>query len=185
MKNTRILLAVVCLMITSAEIFAQNRETRNLTGITKGEFRLPGKPDIKQGSAENVEIEASKDLLSRIDTDNEGSRLINETKDKYNWRSGDDVKVYVTVKNLEGLGAAGSGDVIGESKFTTNDVSLRVSGSGSMKIEVESSGEVEANVSGSGELNVKGSAKSFDSSVSGSGRVAMQMNVSGSSDLNI
>ena len=186
MKNYIVLLALACLMITTLELQGQSKESRNVSGFTKVEFRIPGKLYLRQGSAEKVEIEASKEMLSRIETEVEGSRLIIETPGKFNWRSeDDDIKVYVTVKNLEALSASGSGDIIGESKFTTNDLALKVSGSGSLKIEFTSSGELDADVSGSGELIVKGTSKSLESSVSGSGRVDMDMMVSGKSDFAI
>jgi hypothetical protein len=185
MKKNIMLLAMVCLILASADLYAQ-RENRNVSGFTRVEFRIPGKFYIRQGSADKVEIEGSKDILSKIETEVEGSKLLIHTPGKYNWKSGDDdVKVYITIQRLEGLGVSGSGDLVGESKFTTNDLNLKVSGSGSLKLDVESSGEVDADVSGSGDLDVKGTAKSFESSVSGSGRVTMAMNISGKTDFNI
>jgi hypothetical protein len=186
MKKNIFLLAVTCLMIASAGLFAQSRENRNVSGFSKVEFRIAGKLYIRQGNSEKVEIEASKDMLSKIETEVEGSRLIIHTPGTWNWKSDDDnVKVYVTVKNLEALSASGSGDVIGESKFSTNDLDLKVSGSGSLKIDVESSGDIDADVSGSGQLMVSGTSKGFESSVSGSGRTEMKVNVSGKTDFAI
>lgn len=185
MKKNLLLLSLLFLMITSVNLYAQ-RETRDVSGFTRVDFRIPGKLYIRQGSADKVEIEASKELLSRIQTELEGSKLLIHTRGKFNWRSeDDDIKVYVTIKRLEGLNASGSGDVIGESEFSTNDLSLNVSGSGSMKMEVEVSGALDADVSGSGNLMVKGTSKAFDSNVSGSGRVNLEMNVAGKSDLKI
>lgn len=185
MKKNFLLLSLLFLMITSVDLYAQ-RETRDVSGFTRVDFRIPGKLHIRQGSSDKVEIEASRELLSRIETKVEGSKLLIHTPGKFNWRSGDDdIEVFITIKRLEALNASGSGDVIGESKFSTNDLSLKVSGSGSLKIEVEASGPVDADVSGSGNLAVKGTSKGFESSVSGSGRVEMEMNVDGKSDFNI
>lgn len=185
MKTNLLLLSLLFLMISSVSLYAQ-KETRNVSGFTRVEFRIAGKLYIRQGSADKVEIEASKELLSRIETEVEGSKLLIHTPGKFNWRSDDDdVKVYITIKRLEGLSASGSGDVIGESKFSSGDLSLKVSGSGSLKLDVEASGAVEADVSGSGDLVVRGTSKSFESSVSGSGKVTMEMNVGGKSDFNI
>src|SRR6188508_443381 len=102
MKNHLMLLALICLMITSAEVSAQTKESRNVSNFTRVAFGIPGKLYIRQGSADKVEIEASKELLSKIETEVEGSRLVIKTPDKFNWRSGDDnIKVYITIKNLE------------------------------------------------------------------------------------
>jgi hypothetical protein len=186
MKKNLILLAWMLLLATSANVFAQTKESRKESGFTKIEFRIPGKLFLKQGSSDKVEIEASKELLSKIETKVEGTKLIIHSPNKFNWSSDDsNVKVYVSVKNLEGVAASGSGDIVGEGKFNTNDLTLKVSGSGSLKMDVESSGQVDANVSGSGELTVNGTSKSFESDVSGSGRVELRMNISGKSDFGI
>ncbi len=185
MKKNFILFTLVCLLVATTQVSAQ-RETRNLSNFTQVEFRIPGKLYLRQGSSDKVEIEASKDWLSRIETNVEGSKLIIRATDKFSWRIGDnDIKVYVTVRKLEGVAAAGSGDVIGESKFTTGNLSLKVSGSGLMKLDVEASGELDADVSGSGNLSVRGSARKLESDVSGSGRVTLDVNIAGSVDFDI
>jgi hypothetical protein len=102
MKNYIVLLALVCLMISTLELRGQSKESRNVSGFSKIEFRIPGKLYLRQGSAEKVEIEASKEMLSRIETEVDGSRLIIHTPEKFNWRSEDDnIRVYITVKNIE------------------------------------------------------------------------------------
>ena len=184
MKKQLILLSVV-LLVSFTVGFAQNRETRNVDTFNKIAFRLPGKVYVRQGDTQKVELEGNKDILSKIETEVEGSKLIIHSPGKWNWKGDERITAYITVKNIEGLSVAGSGDLIGEGKFSTGDVDLNVSGSGSLKIELASSGEVEADVSGSGELMVTGSRKSFDSDVSGSGRVVADISVSGEADLTI
>lgn len=184
MKKQLILLSVVLLVSLTGGI-AQNRETRNVDTFNKIAFRLPGKVYVRQGDTQKIEIEASKDLLSKIETEVEGSKLIIHSPGKWNWKGDERITAYITVKNLEGLSVSGSGDLIGEGKFNTGDMDLNVSGSGSLKVELASSGEVEADVSGSGELLVTGSCKNFDSDVSGSGRVVADMAVSGDADFTI
>lgn len=172
----------LCLIIVSA----QDRESRNVgSAFTKVAFQIPGKLYIRQGSTAKVEIQASKDLLSKIETKVDGSKLVIHSPGKWNWTGNETATVYVTINNLEGLSVGGSGDVIGEGKFTTRDLQLGVSGSGSMEIEIEASGDLEASVSGSGELSVRGGAKSVHSQVSGSGRSNLSLNVSGEADFSI
>jgi hypothetical protein len=179
-----ILLIALC-FITAVAV-AQNRESRNVSGFTKIDYRVPGKLYLRQGATEKVEIEGLRDIVSKIETEVDGSRLIIEMPGTWKWNSDDDkVNVYVTVKNLEGVSVSGSGDLIGEGRFTANDLSLKVSGSGSMKVEIEASGDVGADVSGSGDLEVKGSGQRMESHVSGSGKVIMDMRVKGKSDFSI
>jgi hypothetical protein len=173
----------LCLNLVSA----QNRETRNVGTFTKIAFKVPGKLYLKQGSTQKVEIEATKEVLSKIETSVDGSRLVIRTPDNWNWnwKNDEKINIYITINSFEGLSVAGSGQAIGEGKFNTGDLNLDVSGSGSLDLDVASSGELKTNVSGSGQMNVKGSAKELSSQVSGSGRVSLHVDVSGDSDFSI
>ena len=176
------------LMLTAVVLHAQNRETRNVGPFTKIVFRVPGKVLLRQGDTQKVEIEGKKDILEKIETQVEGSKLVIEKEGKWNdwkWNDDDRVTVYITVKELEGISVSGSGDVIGESRFTTGDLELSVSGSGSLKLEANASGDVEADVSGSGDLYLKGQSKSFESDVTGSGKINISMTVSGLADFQL
>lgn len=164
----------IILLAVAGISYSQNRETRNVDTFNRLSFRVPGKLYLKQGSPQKVELEGPKDLLKEIETEVDGGRLIIGKEGKWmNWSWGDNDRIiaYVTVKDIEAISVSGSGDLIGQGKFTSADLDLNVSGSGSLNIEADASGKMEGNVSGSGELIVKGSCASFESDVSGSGEV--------------
>ncbi len=168
---------------------AQNRETRTVDTFTKLTFRVPGKLYLKQGSPQKVELEGPKDVLDEIETEVSGGKLVIGKEGKWmNWGwndSKDKISVYVTVKDIEAISVSGSGDIIGQGKFTTGDLQLNVSGSGFLQIEADASGNVEADVSGSGDVDFKGSCNNFDSDVSGSGKVVLSLAVSGVADFGV
>jgi hypothetical protein len=171
-----IFLSLSAVLLCATLTVAQNRETRNVDSFNKISFRLPGKLYLKQGASQKVEIEANKDVLKEIETEVEGNKLVIGKEGKWfdwNWNDNDKITVYITVTNLEGLSLSGSGNVIGQSKFTVSALDLNVSGSGSLSLDVDASGEIEADVSGSGDIDLKGKCKSFDSDVSGSGKVML------------
>jgi hypothetical protein len=175
-------------MLASTIALAQTRETRDVATFNKISFRVPGKLYLCQGSPQKVEIQGDKDVLSQTVVKVEGSRLIIGREGKWsNWRFGDgeEVKVYVTVKDIEGLNVSGSGDMIGETKIVSRELALNVSGSGSLRIDTEVAGDLEADVSGSGDLQVKGRCKSFNSDVSGSGKVNASLNVTDRAEFGI
>ena len=175
-------------MLCVSGLFAQGRETRSVESFTKVAFRTPGKLYIRQGSTQKVEIEGKKDIVKEIETEVEGTKLIIGKKGKWSdwgWGNDDQITVYITVTKLEGLDVAGSGDAIGETKFTTDNVNLSVSGSGSLKIEVAASGDINADVSGSGNMDLKGSAKTLESDVSGSGSIDFELAVVDNIDFSI
>lgn len=176
------------LFVSGNLVFAQTREVRKVENFNKISFQYPGKLYLKQGSPQRVEIEASKDVLAEVETEVEGSRLVIGKPGKWydwNWKDADEIIVYITVPSIEGLNVSGSGDIIGQSKFTTGDLDLKVSGSGSLKMEADASGDVEANVSGSGDIDLRGKCRSFNSDVSGSGKVILSMAVSGVADFGV
>lgn len=172
------LVAAVIMTVTLA--LGQTKEIREVSSFTKISFRVPGTLYLKQGSPQKVEMEGDKDLLQKIETEVDGDRLIIGKENHWNWGGWGDhdrINVYITVKNIEGLSVSGSGDLIGQGKFSVSDLDLNVSGSGSLQLEADASGDVEADVSGSGEINLKGKCRSFDSDVSGSGKVMVETSV--------
>jgi len=179
-------IAILLVLLTGfTPLFAQNREKRSVDTFTKIAFRIPGKVYVRQGNTQSVEIEASKELLKIIETEVDGSTLKIQSPDKWNWRNDERATIYITVKDLNGASVSGSGDLIGESRFVTRDIDLKVSGSGSLKLEIESSGDVETHVSGSGDLHLKGKGRNIESKVSGSGKVILDMALSGGADFSI
>ena len=165
---------VFAFLMVGTLVLGQNRETRTVDTFTRLSFRVSCKLYLKQGSPQKVELEGPKDVLSQIETKVDGDKLVIGKEGKWmNWGWGDNDKitVYVTVKDIEAVSVSGSGDLLGEGKFTTGNLKLNVSGSGSMEIEADASGDIEADVSGSGDVKLKGSCNNFESDVSGSGKV--------------
>lgn len=185
-------LAVFILLLISGVAFAQTKETRNVGSFSKLSFRVPGKLILKQGSTQSVVLEGDQEFISKIETEIDGDRLVIGREDKWGWKDWggwrDDknkITAYVTMTKIEYLGVGGSGDLVGEGKFSTGDLDLKVSGSGSLQIEVDAKGEMKADVSGSGDIDVKGTCQSFDSGISGSGKVNAQLKVSGKAEVSI
>jgi hypothetical protein len=178
----------LALMFSVSGIFAQNRETRSVDSFTKVAFRTPGKLLIRQGSTQKVELEGKKDILKEIETKVEGGKLVIGKEGKWSdwsWGNDDEITVYITVTKLEALHVSGSGNVVGETKFTAEDIDLAVSGSGNMKIEVQATGEINADVSGSGNMKLNGSCKNLDSDLSGSGDMEFEMTIANNVEFSI
>lgn len=173
MKTFLSALFITLLLFTGAS--AQNREQRKLPSFERINFRVAGKLFLRQGSPQKFEIEGDPEFIRELEIEVEGDRLVIGKENRWmdwSWTdSRDRVTIYITMPTIEGLSVSGSGDLIGENKFNVADLDLKVSGSGSLKIEADATGDVEADVSGSGSIELQGKARSFDSDVSGSGRV--------------
>lgn len=177
----KIIIAVFAALLITGGALAQKKEKRNVDSFSKLSFGVPGKLYLKQGSTESVELEGEADILEKIETEVSGGRLSIRPRDKwskFNW-GGHRITVYVTMKNIEGVAVSGSGDLIGEGVFNTNDLELKVSGSGNLTAQANASGSMDIGISGSGNLDVKGKCKSLDSRMSGSGNLSMALDIDG------
>ncbi|MGE0587489.1 MAG: head GIN domain-containing protein [Cyclobacteriaceae bacterium] len=163
---------------------AQTKETRDVPRFRKISYRTPGKLYVRQGSPQKVVLEGNSETLQDIETIVKDDRLIignEDYNDWFSWRNNDRdrINVYITVENLNGLSVSGSGDLYGETIIKSDEMDLRVSGSGSMELEVDISGDLTADVSGSGDLRVKGNCRDLSSRVSGSGKVYIANEIRG------
>ncbi len=185
MKRTFII--ALALLFANTVSHAQHREARSVGQFTKISFGVPGKLYLKQGSPQKVELEGDPEILKEIETKVDGDRLSIRKKDKwFDWSSGNQrITAYVTMPEIEGVSVNGSGDLIGTSVINTDDLELKVSGSGSLTLELNARGEVEADVSGSGGIKLSGRVKDFESDVSGSGKVNLSATVTGVADFAI
>jgi hypothetical protein len=185
MKKISLLIAFSLCVLAA---YAQKKEVRDVPTFTKIGFGGAGTLYLKQGSSQRVELEGSAELLEKYETKVEDGKLSIRPKDRWNdwnWGSEDKITVYVTLKDIESIGVAGSGDIIAQTKIVSNDLDLKVSGSGSLKAEVQVSNQLEADVSGSGDVEIKGTAGEFDSDISGSGDVDASLKISSETSLSI
>ena len=176
------------LVLFSLAAYSQKREKRNHRNFTRVSFGLPGKIHVKQSATWSVEIQADADALDRIETDVDGDKLIIRMKPtltgRWSWDPDDDIEAWVSLPEIEGVSVNGSGDLIGEGRFKTGSMEVKVNGSGSAKIELESS-DLALGVAGSGTIRVTGKMSAVNASVSGSGAINLDGNISGTLDGNI
>ena len=177
MKKIASYLLVMLLSVTFAS--AQNKQEKKFDSFSKISFRAAGKLYLRQGSTQKVELEGDRDYIEELDVRVEGDRLI-IGKDNWSfWNNNHDerVTVYITIPNIDAIGVAGSGDVVAETKITSRELDLSVSGSGSLVLDADVTGSLDADVSGSGSIEFKGKCRDFDSHISGSGRVKLNIAV--------
>jgi len=170
---------------------------RHLSGFNAVHLAGPFDVYITQGSSESVKVEAPEDVMDKIITDvNDGVLKIYTRHEYFNWGNwwGNHKKivVYVTAKDLNDISISGSGDVFFKEGIASNNLKLRISGSGDMvgKVDVKT---LESSISGSGDMKLSGSAENSAVRVVGSGdftarnlvTVNSQVRVSGSGDAEI
>jgi len=163
------------------------KETRKVGTFTGIGLHIPAKLYITQGSPQKVEVEGSKDLIALVKTEVNGSKLDIEVSSKlhnFNWGD-DEVIVYVTVEKIENISVSGSGHAIAQTKITSDNLDLKVSGSGALDAEIDVANNIDMDLSGSGKIELKGKCKQIDTHVSGSGRIKLDAVIANAADFSI
>jgi hypothetical protein len=135
-------------------------------------FGLAGEMYVRQGNSRKVEIECSDSDLEKIRiTSTSGHlKIVPENNSSSGWNAFKDVKVWITVPELDNVTVSGSGQLIGENTFKGNTMDLTISGSGSLKMDVDAK-KAGMRLSGSGRFEVSGNAEEADMVISGSGKI--------------
>jgi hypothetical protein len=161
MKNT--LYIFFALLLFSTSLFAQTRVERPLSSFNKIKAGSSFNVFIKKGNEEKVVIEARSGDIDKIITKVEGRVLTIGTETNW-WRNMtfNDVKIYVTYRELEEVTASGSGSVRVESPLNGNNIRLSSSGSGNLYCDrdVNSTGSIIITNSGSGSSKLQASVSS-------------------------
>ena len=183
--NLIFVLIIVSLLLLSAASIALAQPTKKTLEL--GEFKSIYVNSnytvyLKQTNKQEVNVEADPDIfaLTKISVEN-GVLMINverkpDNPNKSLWAKIDDIKlrpvmkIMVNMKNISDLQVNGGGKIISENSIASDNISLSVSGSGSMDLDIKGN-NVKTDVSGSGNIALKGYATMNDINVSGSGTV--------------
>jgi hypothetical protein len=146
------------------------KESRPASGYTAISSSGSWDVMVAYGESNSIQVEADENLLEYISTKVENGKLSIKTTKNVNLRTKNRITIYVSLTRLTGISLSGSGDIIGEGKFSNDgNTDFSVSGSGSIKMTVNKLGKVEVGVSGSGNVRLSGSANSVEARISGSG----------------
>jgi len=174
-KISLTLLAVILFIAATLKASAQTEQTRQVSGFNGIAASASFSIHVKIDGTESLKISADKDIINDIETEVKDGTLKIGMKNSFSWfRHVGKVDIYVTAKSLSALSNSGSGNIkIDAGELTGNDVTVKISGSGSITATVKSTG-LNAHVSGSGTVNLTGSSNDADVTVSGSGQIRGQ-----------
>jgi hypothetical protein len=174
-KSGLIALAFGCLFLSSCtttsltgQIVKQSREVGTFDGVA---LAFSGDIFITQGSPQKVEIEADQSVQDIIIAKIEDGTLVLKIKDGH-WHDLGKINAYITMPEINQLSVSGSGDLICETPVKTNEIDVKVSGSGSIRMQNLESHEVSAVITGSGDITLAGSTSEngeLDAVITGSG----------------
>lgn len=145
---------------------------------------------LTQGDHQSVEVEGQENIIQNISRKVENGNW--KIRFEESVRGYEKLNIYITLPHLKQVGVSGSGDVVGKSKFSTEDVHLAISGSGDIRLELVAK-DVQATISGSGDIGLSGKCGNLGITMSGSGGVSagnllarnVKVTISGSGDVDV
>jgi hypothetical protein len=156
------------LLFTSMSISAQKTENRSVGDFSRISMGISGDVYISQGETQKLKVEAEDDIIGLIVTEVKNDELKIRFS-KSNVRTRMPIRIWVTTTDLEGLYLSGSGNMITETAIKTDEMELKLSGSGNINVKDLSCDELDAAISGSGNIDVAGKADEMSIAISGSG----------------
>jgi hypothetical protein len=178
-------------------------ESRNVSGFREVVLNGSGNVNIEVTGTESLTIEADDNLLPYLTSDVSGNRLTLGTKDNTNVSPSKEVTYKLTVKDLNNIALAGSGNISGRN-FKSDHLKATISGSGNIALDgtadqsevtIAGSGNYESpnlkskivkvSIMGSGDADLNASEK-LEANIGGSGSIrysgdaAVTQNIGGS-----
>ena len=102
-----------------------------VSGVREVHLSGSGEVKIKIGDVEEVIVRGDDNLIEKLDVEvHKGTLELGQYKG-HNWNinPSQPIEYLVTVKELEGLGVSGSGEMKVEDKITADDFEMNISGS--------------------------------------------------------
>ena len=147
-----------------------DEETRKLEPFTGIAIGISADVFYSTGNNHEIRIEGNERDVQDLITKVEDGIL----KLRYdNWKvSRSKLTIYITSRELDKVSVSGSAKFRAEESISSDEMSLSVSGSGSVLFNSLKSDEIEVRISGSGSVILeKGSADEMDVKISGSGNL--------------
>lgn len=146
-------------------VITAERETGSFSGI-----KVSTGIDVylKQGDSHSLKVEADENLHEYIKTEINGDVMHIYTD--ANIRSAEKKIVYISMKEIKSVTASSAGDIIGETPLKTDDIDIRASSAGDIKLEILAD-KIGVDVSSSGNVTLSGEANSLDADLSSAGNL--------------
>ena len=164
-------------------------EVLNISDFTGVKLKIAADVFITQGDVFEVVAEGEQNVIDELDLN-----VRNDIWDVEfdNCMKGYELKIFITMPDVNFLSVTGSGDITGETFINTNDITLRITGSGELCLGLIAD-EIDAKITGSGDMEMEGETKQLDFRVTGSGDLGAfdliaeraDIEITGSGDANV
>jgi len=166
-------LAILTLSLIFVQVSFAQKVTRNVGAFEGVNLSVSANLYLTQGNTSSVVIEGSDDAVEHIETTVKNGVLVirqdNDWKWWKNWNN-KNVSIYITNPTFEQVSVSGSGNIEGENTLQSRSMSIGVSGSGKVNLDIKAV-ELDSKISGSGNMNLRGTARNTQLHISGSGNL--------------
>jgi hypothetical protein len=142
-------------------------QERDIPSFTSVSFSGEGDVNIIQDGTTKLKLTGDDNILDNVETYVQDDVLYISPKKCY---SGS-IEAYVNMGTVTSISLSGSGNIIGGTKITSDDLTIELSGSGKILAGLEAK-KLRVTVSGSGESTLIGAADDFAYDLSGSGKLS-------------
>lgn len=163
--------AIFALVLFTSCMHAQpvKQEDRTISEFTS--IKAGGAFEITLTQADNhsVKIEAQEDVIHKIKTEVKGSTLHIFTSGRI--ENEKPMKIFITVKQLNGLNISGASTVKSASVFKASEFSLQASGAATVELALNA-GKLTLDASGASHVELEGTATTLDADLSGASNLS-------------
>lgn len=152
-----------------------NSATYRLSDFNRLLIEGNGDIQIRQGTENELVIEADRDMRERVQVNLADNRL--SLKQAGGWRfwgNSNDIRFRLVVKNLEDIHMSGAGSLTGKGRIKFNNLGLRLAGAGDVDFDDLLIDDLRVSLAGAGDVRLAGEAKTVKLSVAGAGDVAAE-----------
>ena len=175
MKKRTIFLLIV--VLTTVSTFARSiRKEFNLPIFNKIEIGSAFSVKISQGNTQSVVFDIDEELFNYLKADVAGNKLKIRLENKI-WKRGyDNLKVFITVTDLQGLEVGGACNVNFETAIESDEIKINLSGASRLSGERINANKTKIGLSGASHLNVGLHSSQLTLEASGASRAILKGN---------
>jgi hypothetical protein len=177
MKNFHFALCIILLFLIFSSckkitgkgpVVTETRQTASFDGLV---VKVDADIYFTQNPVFKVELHAQENVLNEIETTViNNNLLIRFRHSNTRIHSNEGISIYVSCPDIRSVTVDGSGYLEASAPITPANLSLRVSGSGSILVNNVTTTEIDAEIDGSGHINIEsGNANKANTRISGSG----------------
>lgn len=144
-------------------------ETRTVDVFHSVELQGFGDIYVTQGNESGLRIEAENNILPLMES-HVSDGVLTITMYRKCIRNKKPVNIYVSMKDIKRFSITGQGDILSQSRITSEDLKLVITGQGDINLDVDAD-KLTTLISGQGVAVYKGTATSHDIQISGQGNI--------------